>query len=88
MGLYSFFLTFAPIIKTTSNKQQQSTIVMTNMRRLLNVCSLALVTAFVVSCQEGVDESDHYQVPDWLKGNAYQVLPQFGIRKFPKKLVI
>ena len=51
---------------------------MTNMRRLLNVCSLALVTAFVVSCQEGVDESDHYQVPDWLKGNAYQVLTQEG----------
>ena len=37
-----------------------------------------MAAAFVVSCQENVDESDHYKVPDWLKGNAYEVLQKEG----------
>ena len=51
---------------------------MTKTRRLLRVCSLSVAAAFVVSCQERVSESDHYQTPDWLKGNAYEVLAQEG----------
>jgi len=51
---------------------------MTKTRRLLRVCSLSVAAAFVVSCQESVSESDHYQTPDWLKGNAYEVLAQEG----------
>jgi uncharacterized surface protein with fasciclin (FAS1) repeats len=37
-----------------------------------------MAAAFVVSCQESVEDSDHYKVPSWLKGNAYQVLEKEG----------
>ena len=44
------------------------------MRHFFGMSCLLLAAAFVVSCQESVDESDHYKVPDWLKGHAYEVL--------------
>ena len=47
---------------------------MTMLKTLLRVCSLAMVATFVVGCQESVEDNDHYRVPDWLKGNAWQVL--------------
>ena len=48
------------------------------MRHFFGMSCLLLAAAFVVSCQESVDESDHYKVPDWLKGNAYEVLQKEG----------
>lgn len=51
---------------------------MTMLKTFLRVCSLAVVAAFVVGCQESVEDNDHYRVPDWLKGNAWQVLEKEG----------
>ena len=51
---------------------------MTKLRFFLGTCCLLIAAVFVVSCQENVDESDHYKVPDWLKGNAYEVLQKEG----------
>ena len=51
---------------------------MTMLKTLLRVYSLAMVATFVVGCQESVEDNDHYRVPDWLKGNAWQVLEKEG----------
>ena len=38
---------------------------------------ISLASTFVVSCHDIADD-DHYKSPDWLKGNAWQVLESEG----------
>lgn len=51
---------------------------MANFKQFLRVGGLLLAATFVVSCQESMEDSDHYQAPSWLKGNAYEVLQKEG----------
>lgn len=51
---------------------------MTKLRKIFAFCCLMMAASFVVSCQESIDDNDHYKVPDWLKGNAWQVLEKEG----------
>lgn len=51
---------------------------MTKFRTIFGACCFLMAAVFVVSCQESVGDSDHYKVPSWLKGNAYEVLQKEG----------
>lgn len=51
---------------------------MVKLKSLVYACGLLMAAVLVFSCQESVEDSEHYQVPDWLKGNAYQVLEKEG----------
>ena len=44
----------------------------------ISLAMLMCVAGGFVSCQDDIAESDHYKSPDWLKGNAYEVLQQEG----------
>lgn len=50
------------------------------MKKLLAKVGAALALGFftLVSCTEDIAEQEHYKVPDWLKGNAYEVLQSEG----------
>ena len=50
---------------------------MTNKKSLLTAVSMLLASAFFVSCHDIADD-DHYKSPDWLKGNAWQVMENEG----------
>lgn len=39
---------------------------------------MLLLAIFVSSCQGDIADDSHYKVPDWLKGNAYEVLQKEG----------
>ena len=43
----------------------------------LPVAALAL-SVFVTACSDDLSEDSHYKTPDWLKGNAYEVLQKEG----------
>lgn len=48
-------------------------------KRNLFVSMTALLLAFgATSCQDDLADNDHYKAPDWLKGNAYEVLQKEG----------
>ena len=52
---------------------------MSRKRKLfISLAMLMCVAGGFVSCQDDIAESDHYKSPDWLKGNAYEVLQQEG----------
>ena len=44
-------------------------------RKLVAALATVLVAA---SCSDNLSEDDHYKVPSWLKGNAYEVLQKEG----------
>ena len=46
---------------------------MTNKKTLLTKFCVLLASLFVMSCHDIADD-DHYKAPDWLKGNAWEVL--------------
>ena len=50
---------------------------MTKQKTLLKMLCISLASTFVVSCHDIADD-DHYKSPDWLKGNAWQVLESEG----------
>lgn len=47
------------------------------MKKLWTIFMLALIAAVFVGCSN-LEDDDHYKVPDWLKGNAYEVLQKDG----------
>ncbi|MGN0220839.1 MAG: fasciclin domain-containing protein [Prevotella sp.] len=49
-----------------------------NKNLLFSVTAMLCLSGGVVSCQDNLSENDHYKAPDWLKGNAYEVLQQEG----------
>jgi uncharacterized surface protein with fasciclin (FAS1) repeats len=51
---------------------------MAKLKGFLSVACLFVAAALAVSCQEKLEDSDQYKVPDWLKGNAYQMLSSEG----------
>ena len=52
---------------------------MSRKRKLfISLAMLMCVAGGFVSCQDDIAESDHYKSPEWLKGNAYEVLQQEG----------
>ncbi|MBQ9187190.1 MAG: fasciclin [Prevotella sp.] len=51
---------------------------MAKFKGLSMVCGLFMAAAFAVSCQESLEDSDQYRIPDNVKGNAYQVLEGEG----------
>ncbi len=50
---------------------------MTKRKSLIIAACTLVASAFFVSCQDIADD-DHYKAPDWLKGNAYEVLENEG----------
>ena len=50
---------------------------MTNKKTLLTKFCILLASLFVMSCYDIADD-DHYKAPDWLKGNAWEVLESEG----------
>ncbi len=50
---------------------------MTNKKSLRTMACILLASSFAVSCHDIADD-DHYKAPDWLKGNAWQVLESEG----------
>ena len=50
---------------------------MTNKRTLLTKFCVLLASAAFMSCHDIADD-DHYKAPDWLKGNAWEVLESEG----------
>lgn len=50
---------------------------MTQSKSLSTTLCLMLACVFAVSCQDIADD-DHYKSPDWLKGNAWEVLENEG----------
>ena len=50
---------------------------MTNKKTLLTKFCVLLASLFVMSCHDIADD-DHYKAPDWLKGNAWEVLESEG----------
>ena len=40
---------------------------------------LLLAPCLFFSCSDKLEDDDHYKVPSWLKGNAYEVLQKEGI---------
>ena len=51
---------------------------MRNKGLLIYLFGTLLGTATLTSCQDDWSGNEHYQVPDWLKGNAYEVLEKEG----------
>ena len=49
-----------------------------NKYQLFSLAVTLGLSGGVVSCQDDLSENDHYKAPDWLKGNAYEVLQQEG----------
>lgn len=47
------------------------------MKKLWTIFMLAISAAVFVGCSN-LEDNDHYKVPDWLKGNAYEVLQKSG----------
>lgn len=47
------------------------------MKKLWTIFMLAVSAAVFVGCSN-LEDDDHYKVPDWLKGNAYEVLQKDG----------
>lgn len=43
----------------------------------LSIC-LVLLVSMIASCQGDIADDSHYKVPNWLKGNAYEVLQKEG----------
>ena len=50
---------------------------MTNKNSLKTTLCILLAGAFLVSCHDIADD-DHYKSPDWLKGNAWEVMESEG----------
>ena len=50
---------------------------MTNKNSLRTTLCILLASILAVSCQDIADD-DHYKSPDWLKGNAWEVLESEG----------
>ncbi len=46
---------------------------------MLNGGVLLLAPCLFFSCSDKLEDDDHYKVPSWLKGNAYEVLQKEGI---------
>ena len=51
---------------------------MRNKGLLIYLFGTLLGAAALTSCQDDWSGDEHYQVPDWLKGNAYEVLEKEG----------
>ena len=51
---------------------------MAKIKGLCTVCGLIMAAAFAVSCQESLEDSDQYRIPDNVKGNAFQLLENEG----------
>ena len=45
---------------------------------LIYLLGVLMGTAMLTSCQDDWSGDEHYQVPEWLKGNAYEVLEKDG----------
>ncbi len=42
------------------------------------MCAIMMAATLAVSCQDSLEDNEHYKIPDWLKGSAYQVLQSEG----------
>lgn len=52
---------------------------MSSKRKLyVSLAVLMCLLGGLVSCQDDIADNDHYKSPDWLKGNAYEVLQKEG----------
>lgn len=51
---------------------------MKNKSLLICLLGIILGVATLTSCQDEWSGDEHYQIPDWLKGNAYEVLEKDG----------
>lgn len=51
---------------------------MAKFKGFLAVCGLIVAAAVTVSCQESLEDSSQYRIPENVKGNAYQILESEG----------
>ncbi len=51
---------------------------MARIKGLFSVCAIMMAASLAVSCQDSLEDNEHYKIPDWLKGSAYQVLKSDG----------